>query len=159
MPSQSISPLYCLCGWQMTELDLSVIRWGGKNSFPLSPSSSSTHTLFLCVLSCTFSLWCFAFCEVFFLHLFLSCYFSSKHFPHFLFPAWHHTIHFTYPKWIAFMFYSSESWHFFSSMLENLFDVEPQHVCKSGTTFIKPYVTKRLLVCGYSEHKYLSLCR
>lgn len=48
---------------------------------------------------------------------------------------------------------------FFSSMLENLFDVEPQHVCKSGTTFIKPYATKRLLVCGYSEHKYLSLCR
>ena len=46
MLSQSISQPCCLCGWQMTELDLSVIRWG-KISF-LSPSRSLTHALFLC---------------------------------------------------------------------------------------------------------------
>lgn len=44
MPSQSISPLYCLCGWQMTELDLSVIRWGGKIASP-SPLLAPQHIL------------------------------------------------------------------------------------------------------------------
>lgn len=79
MPSQSISQPCCLCGWQMTELDLSVIRWG-KISF-LSPSRSLTHALFLGCVWVAHSPWCFSACEVYFFRTsFLLAFFSSKHF-------------------------------------------------------------------------------
>lgn len=78
MPSQSISQPCCLCGWQMTELDLSVIRWGGGDPDSVSVWILDTCSLLLLCQSCTLSLglWCLSACEV---------YLILTYFPHLLF--------------------------------------------------------------------------
>lgn len=105
MPSQSISQPCCLCGWQMTELDLSVIRWG-KISF-LSPSRSLTHALFLGCVWVALSPWCFSACEVYFFRTsFPLAFFSSKHF----LISWHKAMPLFFSMCDCISYYSFFTW-------------------------------------------------